>query len=82
MLLVPEASAAGLQSPRSPRPARAESATHLFAGASAVAQHRVPKGGRGSGPQVRNDVSSRTFHAVSGPDSLGSQNTQGGTPAG
>lgn len=73
MLLVPEAPAAGLRSPPSPRPARAESATHLFAGASAVEQHRVPNGGRGLGPQVRNGVSSRTFHAVSGPDSLDSK---------
>lgn len=73
VLLVPEAPAAGLRSPPSPRPARAESATHLFAGASAVEQHRVPNGGRGPGPQVRNGVSSRTFHAVSGPDSLDSQ---------
>lgn len=73
MLLVPEAPAAGLRSPRSPRPARAESAAHLFAGASAVEQHRVPNGGRGPGPQVRDGVSSRTFHAGSGPDSLGSQ---------
>lgn len=73
VLLVPEAPAAGLWSPPSPRPARAESATHLFADASAVEQHRVPNCGRGPGPQVRNSVSSQTFHAVSGPDSLGSQ---------
>lgn len=61
VLLVPVAPTAGL---RLPRPTRAESGTQLFAGASAVEQHRVQSGDCGPGTQVRNGVSSRFSRGV------------------
>lgn len=67
VLLVPAARTAALRSPRSRRPARTESGTQLFAGASAVERHRAQGGDCGPGTQVRSGVSPRAFHAVSCP---------------